>query len=396
MGRLRDRVVEMMIGVPEHVAPGLLPRIVRRGGLGLRIRALRQMGVCTEFESSVFLRDALSGQAPGVRCAAAWSLGWRGDPSHAPELLRAAALERCDGVRWAMAIGAVRCGAAAAPAWEVIRSGSERTLFTWSGCRQPGSLLGFGLMEARDHWRVALAFDGEPTELPQPIPVASLRAQSLSRCLADPDDRQALMDLAVFQHPDDWPVIAGRLNHQGRRMRHAVTDAMGVHGDPRSVEALLRVLHAVDVDPGHGFSARARAARALGLIGMPTVRAHLIRALDDEALDHEGRPGAGMGIQTSVRTTILAALGEVGASGAADVLAGYLANTTGTACGGFYLAAMDSLVKLDAVGAVRGLLSGSEVRVANGLGVLRAAGRMEELIPWKKDARERVAFVAGD
>ena len=57
---------------------------------------------------------------------------------------------------------------------------------------------------------------------------------------------------------------------------------------------------------------------------------------------------------------------------------------------------MDSLVKLDAVDTVRRLLSGSEVLVANSLGVLRAAGRMDELIPWQKDARERVAFVAGD
>ncbi len=177
-------------------------------------------------------------------------------------------------------------------------------------------------------------------------------------------------------------------------MRHVVTEGLGLHGDPRSIPALVGVLEAVDVDPGHGFAGRARAAAALGHIGLPVVSKHLLSALDNEAHDHEGRPGAGLGIQASVRVALIAALGNIGAQSAAAQVATYLGNTSGTAGGGFYLPSMDTLHKLNAVGVVQSLLEGPEVPAANALGVLRAMGLADLVAEWVDDPRPRVSAVA--
>ena len=92
----------------------------------------------------------------------------------------------------------------------------------------------------------------------------------------------------------------------------------------------------------------------------------------DEALDHEGRPGAGLGIQRPVRASMLAALGELGDVSIAPYIAGYLGNTSGTAHGGYYLQAMDALVKLGAKREAELLVGADEVTAANARGVIDA------------------------
>jgi HEAT repeat protein len=65
-----------------------------------------------------------------------------------------------------------------------------------------------------------------------------------------------------------------------------------------------------------------------------------------EAIDHEGRPGAGLGIQFPVRTTLIWAVGELQDKRAVSVLLPFLNDDAGSPTGGFYLAAMDALWKL--------------------------------------------------
>jgi hypothetical protein len=77
-----------------------------------------------------------------------------------------------------------------------------------------------------------------------------------------------------------------------------------------------------------------------------------------------------------VRAVILAALGECGEARAAEVLATYLGDLSGTPLGGYYLPAMDALVKIGLPDPARRLLGGPEIVAANAAGVLRAlAGR---------------------
>ncbi|MDP6933252.1 MAG: hypothetical protein QGG40_10070, partial [Myxococcota bacterium] len=155
-----------------------------------------------------------------------------------------------------------------------------------------------------------------------------------------------------------------------------------------------RVLRAVDVDPGHGFAGRAGAALALGRLGEPRLGPVLVRALDDEALDHEGRPGAGLGIQRSVRTVLLYSLGEAGCVEHSRLVASYLSNTHGSASGGFYLPAMLSLWKLGARDALVRATTGDEVTTSNALGVLGALGELSRVEPFLADPRPRVAETA--
>jgi HEAT repeat protein len=212
--------------------------------------------------------------------------------------------------------------------------------------------------------------------------------------VSDPEDRQTLLDLAVFEHPDDFDLLRAAIGSQGRRMRHTAATALGLGGDPRGYDLLLPVLVAIDVDPAHGFTGRATAATALGWLGLPRAGRVLVRAMRDEALDHEGRPGAGLGIQRPVRASMLAALGEIGAPEWADLIAGYLGNTSGSAHGGFYLQAMDALIKLGAGDVARAYLSGPEVVAANALGVLAGLGQSDLVATFRSDPRPVVAAVA--
>jgi HEAT repeat protein len=129
-------------------------------------------------------------------------------------------------------------------------------------------------------------------------------------------------------------------------------------------------------------------------MGSPDVSRVLVRALEDEALEYEGRPGAGLGIQIPVRSALLYALGEAGSEPCRGLLLGYLGNTSGSVLGGFYLPAMDALIKFGPSSDLTGLLHGPELVAANAIGVLGALGRNELVRPALEDPRQRVSAAA--
>ena len=103
-----------------------------------------------------------------------------------------------------------------------------------------------------------------------------------------------------------WLPYRGRgawADGMGQRMSAARYDGelpVGLHAVGRFGSNLCvrpDLLFATDVDPGRGFTQRRLAPTALGRLGLRDATPVLLRALENEALDYEGRPGAGMGVQ---------------------------------------------------------------------------------------------------
>lgn len=386
---------DRLLGAPEGAPPPLQRRVLRLGGPAARCRAARAIDP-REPESREALAVALRDPAPGVRRAAAVSLSLLApDPGLCRALLQVAASERCDEPRLSMAVCATRLGASTAEAWGLVAAAAGRVLQTCYGPRAAASAVLGGLGELRRRWAAALC-PGWPWEDPVAVPVEPLvlaRRRARSLLTQDPEDRAAADALAALQDPEDLARLSALREGQGRRASLAGVVALGLHGDPRALPDLLGVLQAVDVDPGAGFAGRARAAVAIGRLGLPEAAPALLRALVDEAMDHEGRPGAGLGVQVPVRSALLSALGECGEPSVAEVLAGYLANTHGSALGGFHLPAMDALWKLGDPAPLRALLNGPEIAAANAAGVLAALGDLEAIRPLRGDGRALVAQV---
>ena len=392
LDRIRDRIV----GAPEGASPRQLARALQRGSSSLRIRTVRAAGAAGHDQADPVFRELLTDPVPGVRRAAAWALGRLASPSASSVLLRAARDERCDAPRLAMAVASVRCGAAPGEAWQVVDKAARRELSTFYGPRAPTAVGGMGTAEALRLWRRTLdpgAGEVAPDAVRR-IPSDEIREWCRQVMAAEPERRDLLETLGAQQHPDDFALLMGRLERTGRRERHALSRALGLHGDPRSAGVLTKVLSAIDVDPGHGFAGRRAAAEALGRLGDPGAAPALVRAMEAEAIEHEGRPGAGLGIQFPVRMVMIAALGEAGAVSESRRLAGYLANTHGSAMGGFYLPAMDALWKLGQTEPLLELLSQPALPAANALGVLGALGRLDVVAHHLEDARPRVAAAA--
>lgn len=381
-----------LLGKPEGATQRQMLRILRYGSTSLKIRAIREIGAQQALEAAPILCSMLREPAPGLRGAGAWALGALGKDIHGAQLLEAARQERSDGPRMAMAVAAVRCGCSVAEAWAVVEAASKRVMYTWYGERHVAESIGCGEAEMARRWRLALnPLADDPSTL-TPVPSNEIRQGALSVLEKDSESRPALKALAAQQNPHDLPLLLKA--QTARRTRHATTEALGAHGDPRSAAHLQRVLRDV-VDPGQGFTNRRTAAEALGRLGIPDLGRALERSLTVEALEFEGRPGAGLGIQYPVRTAIITALGEAGAGRSAGTLAGYLSNTHGSAMGGFYLPAMDALWKIADVDALTPLLSSSEeLIVANALGVLAMLGQQQLLEPFINDTRQRVRTVA--
>lgn len=387
-----SRVLESILGAPEGASPRRLGRLLRRGNIALQVRALREVGAHPSSEAAPVLLTHLGGSAPGVRAASAWALGQLGQLVHADPLLEAAAAERSDGPRLAMAAAAVRCGAPSETAWSIISRASRREVATWYGVRHPAEAVGTGESEMARRWLLVLnPLSDDPTSV-RPLPSPSLREEARLVLQRDPESRPALKALAAQQHPSDLSLLLRA--QPARRTRHARTEALGSHGDPRAVPHLLKVFRGI-VDPGQGFVNRRTSAEALGRLGLPSLGGVLSRALSVEALEFEGHPGAGLGIQFPVRSVILTALGECGDRSASTTLAGYLSNTHGSALGGFYLPAMDALWKLGEREQLISLLSSSEeLVVANAVGVLALMGEQAAIERFKNDPRERVRSAA--
>lgn len=384
---------------PDRAEPDALWRWWEVGAPGERALALRYLAL---HEAPVRVlpaaRAALAAPEPLLRSAAAWVLGSaRGDDDAALGLLWAALrTERTDTVRRLLAVAAVRRGAPVAAAWGTLAAAAERQVATPSGPRRPAAGGPDGIDSVAVLWRRALS--GGDTDAPPdrvaPVPAGRLRRDALDALDRDPEDREATRVLALQQHPADAARFVAEAPHVGRRAAHQRCEAMGLHGDVRSLPALVGVLRAVDVDPGHGFAGRRAAGIALGRIGDPSSRSALVQALIDEAHDHEGRPGAGLGIQFPVRSVLIAALGEAGCVEAAPVVAGYLGDRSGSALGGFFLPAMDAAWKLGRTGPLLDALSGPLPAAAHAVGVLALIGQLDRVRTCLDDPRAEVRRTA--
>jgi HEAT repeat protein len=328
----------------------------------IRIMAQREIGLRTLLESHPTLLNGLASNVPGVRRSAAWALGRCGQFTDAESLLAAVQNERVDVVRFAMGMAAVNCGADALDVRAHLERASRRQMKGAYGARDVGEYAGFGLREIADCWGLL--------ELSAHTTRNDFRARAREVLGFDDDNRDSVIRLALVSDPADFDVLKGMWRTSGRRMRLTLTRAKGLHGDPRWIPSLLQSLFAMDVDPGHGFALRSEAALALGRIGVPSLGHNLVHALEVEALEQEGRPGAGLGIQRSVRTALLAALGELQSNPKA--LVQYLDNTHGTAGGGHYLPAMDALWKVGATTDLRRVGEGKGMAADNAKAVLAA------------------------
>ena len=342
-----------LLGDPGDAdGPGLV-RLLRRGDPPQQVEAARRLGRLPERQAADALVAALTHPVAGVRRSAAMGLGRRAEPQDAAPLRTALALEPCTTPLLAMAAGWVRCGGDAEDAAEQVGLHGDAAVQTVGGWRSPSAAAGFGartlqreLLQLLDPFSVGDQVDWTRVEVQ---PVAELEARLDALAAKDPhagSGRQALEYLAALEPPDLVPRLELVRRDAGRRTDNSALLALGRCGDPRAVESLLGDLDRIDVDPGRGFAYRRLSAIGLGRLGMAHVTPRLLRALEVEARDHEGRPGAGLGIQYPVRTNLLWALGEIQAAKAAKVLVTYLDDMSGSALGGFYLPAMGALVKL--------------------------------------------------
>ena len=356
--RLGTRFLGWIRTAPDH----LIRILGDRDRPQIRIMAQREIGLRTSLDSQHTLMDGLGSDAPGIRRSAAWALGRFGQPSDAERLVNAMRMERVDVVRFAMGVAAVSCGVDPVNVRTDLDRASRRQLEGAYGPRDVGEYAGFGLREIADCWNLL--------ELAQGSTRNEFRARAREVFGFDEDNRDSVIRLALLSDPVDFDALSGMWRTAGRRMRLTLTRAKGLHGDPRWIPSLLQSLFAMDVDPGHGFALRSEAALALGRIGVPAVGPNVVRALEVEALEQEGRPGAGLGIQRSVRTALLAALGELQSNPKA--LVQYLDNTHGTAGGGHYLAAMDALWKVGVSTELKEVGQGTGMAADNARAVLAA------------------------
>ena len=379
---IQTRLVRKARTIPDRLLRSFFSRC---GEIG-QATIIRDVGVDKKASWDGVLWESLNDVSPAIRRNAAWSIGCFGSASAAHQLLQYAVSEPCDTVRFEMVLAAQRCGAGADESFAILEAQAVRKMFGAYGPRTTGGLSSWDLKELRELWPLA-----QPVSNTSDDP-AGMRLDARAQIGANRDDRRAVVVLALMRHPDDVPFLNELWIGAGRRMRLTLCRAMGLHGDPHFIGRLLNCLGSVDVDPGHGFAMRKEAAVAIGRLGFRTSQNALIRALENEAMDFEGRPGAGLGIQHPVRSHILSALGELQAG--ATILHRYLGNTHGSADGGFYLPAMDALWKCGDTASLAGLMDESDLVAANALGVIRAISGPDAVRSWINDSRPMVARVA--
>lgn len=375
---LRDR----FLARPEGAGPEGLQWGLRFGSEAHRLRCLRQLGPSAGLMP---LLGALSA-TPAERRAAAGVLAQRGDPAARAPLWQALRAERSEEGLVLLAVALLRCGEEVGPLRTLLQQFFNRNLETFDGARAPSAAMRLqDPAERLDGW----LGEGSYAQL------RALRQEALAREYEGRRGYQHILDLAALRHPDDFETLKGLFLSIGRRGAHALHIALGVHGDPRALPLLKEALFATDVDPGRGFTQRRLCAMALGRLGLREGVPLLLRALEYEALDYEGRPGAGLGIQYPVRADILVALGEIGDLSAVPTLLSYLGNIHGSAFGGFYLPAMDALCRLGPGVLPQLMMYIRQVPVVdacNALGVVAALGG--DLRSFEADPRQSVAQMA--
>jgi hypothetical protein len=268
----------------------------------------------------------------------------------------------------------VRAGGDPVAVEQVLALRERNTVMTFGGWREPGT---------------------EALSVRYKLGLGKNREILRQKLQAGEEEREDILALAALRHPEDFALLVSVRERLGRRGDHAAITGLGLHGDPRALPILKALLFATDVDPGRGFAQRRLSAVALGRVGLREALPWLERALRYEALDFEGRPGAGLGIQYPVRTDLLWAIGEIADPASVKTLLGYLGNIHGSALGGFYLAAMAALVKIGplALPALEAFVwEAPEVAAANAVGVMGAIGG--SVAAFIQDRRKLVAETA--
>ena len=312
---------------------------------------LRGLENRTETTAQNCLLAHLAHPVPGVRSQAARSIHF---PKAIAVLTDALQSERCTSVVIQLAAAFIRCGGDEEKALAKIQVQAERSLQTHNGVRDVGG-----------------ALEGGPERLLALLPTHDLSLDALRRQLQQEphteEGRRALSMLSKHGLKADYKRIRSLKTSGGRRTEHQRIIAMGQHGDPRFLKELCGFLSEMHVDPGRGFAHRRTAATALGRLGFQEAFRPLSRATRMEAVDHEGRPGAGLGIQFPVRTSLIWALGELQDRRTIPMLIPLLRDDAGSPTGGFYLAAMDALWKLGTAAEheLRKAASGSDATVAH-------------------------------
>jgi HEAT repeat protein len=290
------------------------------------------------------VRLDLSHVAPAVRRSAARALEAHPHPDDLAALSLAVAEERAPDVALALARAARACGADPVTLEAHLDRIEGLRVATIDGWRRPWAT---APLELRDRFR------GEPEP---PAETAEARPEA------------------------------------GRRAQHQKLAALGRAGHPDGLRPLRAALEAMDDDPGHAFAQRRVAARALGQIGLPEAAPWLRDALLAERRDHEGRPGAGMGVQFPVRASLLLAIGMLQDVDAAPILVSHLDALEASPLGGLHLPAMAALVMIGPAATPTlqvAARSASATRAAHAFAVLHALG---QVVP-KNDPRPTVADV---
>ena len=384
-------LLDRVLGNPDTLdAPGLA-RGVRRGSESFAVRCLRAVGERGDAEAEAFLQVHLQSEYASYRRAAATGLGNLGRAGSQRALERAWVEERTEEGRLAIAIAQVRCGRDCAAVAELLGGFERRAVQTFNGPRSPQAAVAVSTLVDR-FWQALGDVRGqvEPREELLRRRRAAVDTESAGR-----EGRADVQALAALRHPEDHLRIERLFRSAGRREEHTIHVSLGMGGDPRALPLLVSALFATDVDPGRGFAQRRLCSTAIGRLGLREATPILERALENEAMDFEGRPGAGMGIQYPVRTNLLWAMGEVADPQVIALLVGYLGNTSGSAFGGFYLPAMDALTKFGPrarPALVTATRVRDEVAAANAVGVLAAIG--DDVRGFVTDPRPAIVRVA--
>jgi HEAT repeat protein len=344
-----NRLLQRLKGPIEKWETTAIIAALSRSKGGFQCQLLRELTVRhTPNTLHCFLQKLTSPEA-GIRRAAARGLGVMGQGQAVDKRLRT---EPCTSVKLELAKSWIASGGEVQLAHNALKKHAERSFVTHLGERQPA------LIVSQEY----------------PVLLRTLTASLKTPQLEVSDPIKNPVAIAHQGRPEDRQFLLQQLQTGGRRKEHRSIALLGFHGDPRNLKHLYGLLSEMSVDPGRGFAHRRTAATALGRMGLKEATRALLQALRREPADHEGRPGAGMGIQFPVRTNIIWALGEIQTEHAIPALIDLLDDDAGSPLGGFYCVAMDALLKIGpkAEAPLKKAALGHGKKAINAQGVLNA------------------------
>jgi hypothetical protein len=320
-----NRLLQRLKGPVDGWSTPAILQGLPKSKAGFQCQLMRELTQRGDPKAEKYFLAQMANDEAGIRRAAARGLGSHGQGKLVDKWLRK---EPCTSVKIELARAWISSGGAPQIAHNVLKDHADRSLLTHAGHRQPALIVSH---DYESLLRTLTASLQKPNPAPESAPSATPKE---------------LEEIAHQGRPGDFEYLRGHLKTGGRRMEHLAIRFLGIHGDPRSLKLLCALLSEMSVDPARGFAHRRMAATALGRLGLKEAGPALLRALRQEPADHEGRPGAGLGIQYPVRTNIIWALGEIQEARAIPALIDLLDDDAGSPLGGFYIGAMDALLKI--------------------------------------------------